>query len=147
MSVRIQAGDFDVGAECDALARQGGNIGALATFVGVVRGDDDLISLTLEHYPGMTEREIARHIEEAWSRWPLLGTTVIHRVGRLTPGDRIVFVGAASSHREAALKACEFLMDYLKTRAPFWKQEERGSGTTWVDAKSSDAAAAEKWKR
>ena len=146
MSVRIQAGDFDIAAECDALSRDGSAIGALATFTGVVRGDDDVAALTLEHYPGMTEREITRHIDEAKARWPLLGVTAIHRIGRLVPGDRIVFVGAASSHRNAAFEACEFLMDYLKTRAPFWKQEERAGGVVWVEAKSSDADAAKRWK-
>jgi molybdopterin synthase catalytic subunit len=145
-TVRIQAADFDIGAECDALARQGGNIGALATFTGFVRADDALVSLTLEHYPEMTEREIARHVEEAHSRWALHGATVIHRIGRLVPGNRIVFVGTASSHRKAAFEACEFLMDYLKTRAPFWKQEERPDRTVWVEAKTSDDASAQRWK-
>jgi molybdopterin synthase catalytic subunit len=146
MSVRIQSADFDVAAECEALTRRSGAVGALATFTGLVRGDDDLVALTLEHYPGMTEREITRHIDEAKARWPLLGVTAIHRIGRLVPGDRIVFVGAASSHRNAAFEACEFLMDYLKTRAPFWKQEERAGGVVWVEAKSSDADAAKRWK-
>jgi molybdopterin synthase catalytic subunit len=146
MSVRIQTGDFDIGAECEALSRRSGAIGALATFTGLVRGDDELEALTLEHYPGMTEREIARHIDEATVRWPLLGVTIIHRIGRLVPGDRIVFVGVVSAHRKAAFDACEFLMDYLKTRAPFWKQEERASGVVWVEAKASDAVAAERWR-
>jgi molybdopterin synthase catalytic subunit len=146
MSVRVQTADFDIGAECDALTRCSRNIGALVTFAGLVRGDDDLISLSLEHYPGMTEREIARHVEDATARWALLGSSVIHRVGRLIPGDRIVFVGVVSSHRRAAFEAGEFLMDYLKTRAPFWKQEERAGGSTWVEAKISDADSAERWK-
>jgi molybdopterin synthase catalytic subunit len=146
-SIRIQTADFDIAAESDVLAKHDARTGALATFTGLVRGDDGLVSLTLEHYPGMTEREIARHVEEACARWTLLNATVIHRIGRLVPGDRIVFVGTASSHRRAAFEACEFLMDYLKTRAPFWKQEERTNGAAWVDAKASDDASAERWKR
>jgi molybdopterin synthase catalytic subunit len=146
-TIRIQTADFDIGAECDALAKHSAQTGAIATFTGLVRADDGLISLALEHYPGMSEREIARQVEDAQSRWPLLGATVIHRIGRLVPGDRIVFVGTASSHRKAAFEACDFLMDYLKTRAPFWKQEERAGGATWVDAKASDDASAERWKR
>lgn len=146
-TIRVQEGDFDIGAECEVLAGLSRHIGALATFTGLVRGDGDLLSLTLEHYPGMTEHEIARHVEEAQARWPLLGVTVIHRVGRLVTGDRIVFVGTASPHRQAAFAAAEFLMDYLKTRAPFWKREERAEGTAWVDAKTSDDDAAERWKR
>ena len=144
-TVRIQTADFDIGAECDALARQGGNIGALATFTGFVRADDALVSLTLEHYPEMTEREIARHVEEAHSRWALHGANVIHRIGRLVPGNRIVFVGTASSHRKAAFEACEFLMDYLKTHAPFWKKETTGQGERWVDARVADDEALQRW--
>ena len=144
-TIRIQREDFDVAAECAAL--MGGNIGAIATFTGLVRGDGGLTAMTLEHYPGMTEREIARHVAEAEKRWPLLGVTIIHRTGRLLPGERIVLVAVASSHRKAAFEACEFLMDYLKTSAPFWKQEERGSAVTWVDAKASDDEAAERWRR
>jgi len=147
MSVRVQSADFDIGAESEALAGQGRTVGALASFVGVVRGDDDLVALVLEHYPGMTEREIARHMDEARSRWPLLGVTIIHRIGRLVPGDRIVFVGVTSLHRRAAFEACDFLMDYLKTRAPFWKREERTSGSAWVEAKASDDDAAGRWRR
>jgi molybdopterin synthase catalytic subunit len=111
-----------------------------------VRGDDDLQSLTLEHYPGMTEREIASHVEEAAKRWPLLGATVIHRVGTLKPGERIVLVVTASSHRGAAFEACEFLMDYLKTRAPFWKREDRDGKSAWVEARASDDEAAKRWR-
>lgn len=143
-TIRIQREDFDVAAECDALRH--GNIGAIATFTGLVRGEGGLIAMTLEHYPGMTEREIARHVAEAETRWPLLGVTVIHRVGRLLPGERIVLVAVASTHRKAAFEACEFLMDYLKTSAPFWKQEERGARTEWVDAKASDDEAAKRWR-
>lgn len=145
MSVRVQTDDFDIAAECDALNGQKFAAGALSTFTGLVRGDDDLIALTLEHYPGMTEREITRHVEQAHARWPLLGTTVIHRVGRLVPGDRIVFVGVAAPHRQPAFEACEFLMDYLKTRAPFWKEEERAGGRIWVQSRDSDEAAAQRW--
>ena len=144
-TIRIQSDPFDVRAEYDALAKIGGSVGAVVTFTGRVRGDDGLIALTLEHYPGMTEREIARHVDEAGARWPVLGTIVIHRVGRLLPGDGIVFVGVGSAHRKAAFAAAEFLMDYLKTRAPLWKQEERADGTEWVEAKASDNDAAARW--
>ncbi|MGD0191817.1 MAG: molybdenum cofactor biosynthesis protein MoaE [Rhizomicrobium sp.] len=147
MSVRVQHEDFDPGVECAALTHADKRIGALATFVGIVRGDDNLSSLTLEHYAGMTEREIARHVAEAQSRWPLLGVRIVHRTGRLVPGDRIVFVGVGSSHRKAAFEACEFLMDYLKTRAPFWKQEERAGATSWVEARTTDDDAAMRWTR
>ncbi len=146
-TIRVQSDDFDVGAESDALLRGRADIGAVVTFAGHVRGDDGLIALILEHYPGMTEREIAKHVAEAEARWPLLGTTVIHRVGRLHPGARIVLVAVCSAHRGAAFCATEFLMDYLKTRAPFWKQEERGSETGWVHARESDANAALRWRR
>jgi molybdopterin synthase catalytic subunit len=142
--IRIQQEDFDLNDEIEALTNEG--IGAVASFVGVVRGDETLMSLTLEHYPGMTEREIASHIEQAASRWPLLGATIIHRVGTLKPGERIVLVVTASSHRGAAFEACEFLMDYLKTRAPFWKREDRGGESAWVEARASDDEAAERWK-
>lgn len=145
MKVSIQKDDFDIAAECDAL--RGANTGAIATFTGSVRGDGGLTAMTLEHYPGMTEREIARHVAEAEKRWPLLGVTVIHRIGRLLPGERIVLVAVAASHRKAAFEACEFLMDYLKTSAPFWKQEERGSAREWVEAKTSDDDAAARWTR
>jgi molybdopterin synthase catalytic subunit len=142
--IRVQPEDFDTAAEIARL-NASTDVGAVATFTGHVRADDGLTALTLEHYPAMTEREIARHVAEAESRWPLLGVTIIHRVGRLVPGDRIVFVGVASSHRHAAFDACEFLMDYLKIHAPFWKQEERAGGTSWVDAKSTDEQAAARW--
>jgi len=143
-TIRIQAEDFDVNAEIKAL--QNSNVGAIATFTGIVRGDDGLAALTLEHYPGMTEREIARHVEEACARWRLSGVIVIHRVGRLAPGKNIVLVAVAAAHRKAAFEACQFLMDYLKTRAPFWKREERGGSVEWVEAKSSDDEAAKKWR-
>ncbi len=145
-NIRIQAEDFDVNDELDALATEGTEVGALASFVGMVRGDDGLTAMSLEHYPGMTEREIAVHVKDAEARWPLEGVTVIHRVGKLKPGDRIVLVAVASRHRAAAFEACAFLMDYLKTRAPFWKQEERGAAKSWVEAKASDDDAAERWR-
>ena len=142
--IRIQTEPFDVNDELEALAGDG--VGAIATFTGHVRGDGGLTAMTLEHYPGMTEREIARHAAEAASRWPLLGVTIIHRVGRLMPGDPIVLVATASSHRAAAFAACAFLMDYLKTSAPFWKREERGQSASWVEAKASDNEAAKRWR-
>ncbi|MBI1328413.1 MAG: molybdenum cofactor biosynthesis protein MoaE [Alphaproteobacteria bacterium] len=144
--ISIQTGDFDVSREIAALTGVQAHVGAVATFTGIVRGDDGLIALTLEHYPGMTEREIARHADEANARWKLDGITVIHRIGRLETGAQIVLVAVASSHRGDAFAACEFLMDYLKTRAPFWKQEERADGTHWVEARESDDRAAERWR-
>lgn len=144
--IRIQNEDFDVNDELEALASAQIDVGAVASFVGLVRGDGGLTSLTLEHYPGMTEREIENHVEEANRRWPLLGATVIHRVGTLKPGDRIVLVAVASAHRSAAFEACEFLMDYLKTRAPFWKREDRGGESAWVEARASDEKAMDRWK-
>jgi molybdopterin synthase catalytic subunit len=145
ITIRIQEEDFDIGAEIAKLGTDG--TGAVATFTGVVRPDDGLDALTLEHYPQMTEREIARIAQEAQTRWPLLGITIIHRVGRLTPGEKIVFVAVAASHRGAAFQACEFLMDYLKTKAPFWKQEERGAASTWVEARHTDEQAAGRWRK
>lgn len=144
--IRIQNEDFDVNDELEALASESDHVGAVASFVGLVRGDDNLTSLTLEHYPGMTEREIESHVAEANKRWPLLGVTIIHRVGTLNPGDRIVLVAVASSHRGAAFEACEFLMDYLKTRAPFWKREDRNGESAWVETRVSDKKAADRWK-
>jgi molybdopterin synthase catalytic subunit len=146
-SIRVQSDDFDISAECEALVRGRVDIGAMVTFTGCVRGDDSLTALTIEHYPSMTEREIAKHVSETETRWPILGATVIHRVGRLMPGEQIVLVAVAGAHREAAFRAAEFLMDYLKTRAPFWKQEERGLEATWVEARESDASAAVRWRR
>jgi len=144
MTVRIQREDFDIGAEISALMQGRTDVGAVATFTGICR-DDGIVAMTLEHYPGMAEAEIERHVEEAEKRWPLFGVTVIHRHGRLTPGENIVLVVTASSHREAAFAAAEFLMDYLKTRAPFWKKEERAESAGWVEARQIDAAAAERW--
>jgi molybdopterin synthase catalytic subunit len=145
--VSIQREDFDVAAETAALTNGRKNIGAVATFTALVRNDDGLTAMLLEHYPGMTEREIQQHVAKAEFRWKLQGVTIIHRIGRLLPGERIVLVAVASSHRGAAFEACEFLMDYLKTRAPFWKQEERGRDSQWVEARSSDDDAAERWRR
>jgi molybdopterin synthase catalytic subunit len=147
-TIRLQREAFDVGAEAAALTRARTDIGAVVTFTGVCRADENgepIAALTLEHYPGMAEAEIARHVDEARARWPLLGVTVIHRYGRIAPGELIVLVATASSHREAAFGAAEFLMDYLKTRAPFWKQVEKAGGKTWVAAKATDDSAAERW--
>jgi molybdopterin synthase catalytic subunit len=147
-TIRLQHEVFNVGTEVEALTKGRSDIGAVVTFTGICRGDENgqpIAALTLEHYPGMAETEIARHVEEARARWPLLGVTVIHRYGRIAPGELIVLVVTASSHREAAFAAAEFLMDYLKTRAPFWKQVEAAGSKTWVDAKSADDAAAERW--
>jgi molybdopterin synthase catalytic subunit len=145
-TIRLQREDFDAGAEQAKLAHGRTDVGALVCFTGVCRGDD-ISAMTLEHYPGMAEAEIARHVEEAERRWPLLGVTVIHRFGRLVPGDSIVLVVTASAHRGEAFAAAEFLMDYLKTQAPFWKREERGREASWVDAKATDDAATERWRR
>jgi molybdopterin synthase catalytic subunit len=145
-TIRVQTADFDGGAECERLEAGRTDVGAVVSFTGLVRGDDGLTALELEHYTGMTEREIARHVQQAETRWPILGVTVIHRIGRLAPGERIVFVAVASVHRAAAFDAAQFLMDYLKTRAPFWKQEHRGADAAWVEAKESDADAAIRWR-
>jgi molybdopterin synthase catalytic subunit len=148
--IRLQREDFDAAAEVAALARGRSDIGAVVTFTGICRGAEGaepIVALNLEHYPGMAETEIARHVEEASARWPLLGVTVIHRHGRIQPGENIVLVVTASSHREAAFAAAEFLMDYLKTRAPFWKQVESKAGAAWVDAKDADDAAAARWRK
>jgi molybdopterin synthase catalytic subunit len=147
-TIRLQREDFDVGTEVAALTRGRTDVGAVATFTGICRDRDggaDVAAMTLEHYPGMAEAEIARHVADAQARWPLLGVTVIHRFGRLVPGENIVLVVTAAAHREAAFAAAEFLMDYLKTRAPFWKKEEQAEGAQWVAAKGSDDAAAERW--
>jgi molybdopterin synthase catalytic subunit len=148
-TIRLQREDFDVAAEAAALARGRTDIGAVVTFSGICRDHEDghgVSAMTLEHYPGMAEEEIARHVAEAQSRWPLLGVTVIHRYGRMQPGDNIVLVVTASAHRQAAFAAADFLMDYLKTRAPFWKREERSDGASWVDARDSDDSAAARWQ-
>ena len=148
--VRLQSEEFDAAAEAAALTRGRADIGAVVTFIGICRGAESgepIAALTLEHYPGMAEVEISRHVEEAKARWPLMGVTVIHRHGRIAPGENIVLVVTASSHREAAFAAAEFLMDYLKTRAPFWKQVESKTGKTWVEAKGADDAAAARWQK
>jgi molybdopterin synthase catalytic subunit len=145
MSVSVQEQDFDVGSEIAALTAGTTEVGAVASFVGCVRGGE-VAAMTLEHYPGMTEKALAAIVEEARGRWPLLAVRVIHRIGRLLPGDRIVFVAVSSSHRQAAFAACEFIMDYLKTRAPFWKLEETPTDRRWVDAREADDAAAQRWR-
>jgi molybdopterin synthase catalytic subunit len=150
-TIRLQQEPFDAAAEARALTHGRTDIGAVVTFTGICRGDENgepIAALTLEHYPGMAEAEIGRHIEAAERRWSLSGVTVIHRYGRIAPGEDIVMVVTASSHRHDAFAAAEFLMDYLKTRAPFWKRVERAAGGSvsgWVDAKSSDDAAADRW--
>jgi molybdopterin synthase catalytic subunit len=147
--VRVQTEDFDVGRECAAMLGGRTDIGGLGCFVGVVRADAGaprLAALTLEHYPAMTERTIGRLAGEATRRWDLLGCTVVHRVGRLLPGENIVLVIAAASHRQPALDATRFLIDWLKTRAPFWKREEFVDGSDrWVEARETDEAAAARW--
>jgi molybdopterin synthase catalytic subunit len=152
-TIRLQREPFDVAVETERLTRDAADIGAVVTFTGLCRADENgerIAALILEHYPGMAETEIGRHVEEACTRWPLLGVTVIHRHGRITPGEPIVLVATASRHREAAFAAASFLMDYLKTRAPFWKQveaagEETEAKKSWVEAKASDDAAADRW--
>ena len=148
--VRVQTQDFDTGRELEALTRGRVDVGAVASFVGLVRDANDghaIRGMTLEHYPGMTEKALEDICREAHSRWDLLDTLVIHRVGPLEPGDRIVLVGVSSAHRGEAFAACEFIMDYLKTRAPFWKREDTPEGERWVDARASDDSAAERWGR
>ncbi|MDO9411274.1 MAG: molybdenum cofactor biosynthesis protein MoaE [Pseudolabrys sp.] len=147
-TVRIQSEPFDVAAEAVKITRGRTDAGAVVTFTGICRGDENgepIAALTLEHYPGMAETEIESHVAEAAARWPLIGVTVIHRYGRLVPGEDIMMVVTVSSHRAAAFEAADFLMDYLKTRAPFWKQVEKAGATTWVEAKAEDDAAAERW--
>jgi molybdopterin synthase catalytic subunit len=155
MNISVQEADFDAGAEIAALSAGREDVGAVASFVGLVRADKAdgnsagagaVQAMTLEHYPGMTEKALQEIVEQAQGRWQLLGARVIHRVGRLLPGDRIVFVAVASAHRGDAFAACEFIMDYLKTRAPFWKKEETPAGGRWVDARESDDHAAGRWQ-
>jgi molybdopterin synthase catalytic subunit len=148
MTVRVQEEDFDVGAELAALSAGNHEIGGIASFVGVVRemaGDAKIDAMTLEHYPGMTERALAEIEAEAHRRWPLEASLMIHRYGRLAPGDNIVLVATASAHRQAALESCAYLIDWLKTKAPFWKLEETAGEAKWVDARDSDAAATKRW--
>ncbi len=144
--VLVQREVFDLGAESALLSEGRTDVGGIASFVGICRADDGLAAMTLEHYPGMTERALAAIAAQAESRWPLTGCTVIHRHGRMLPGDPIVLVLTASRHRIAALESCAFLIDWLKTKAPFWKAEEFADGTTrWVDAKAEDDAATARW--
>ena len=149
MAVRIQGEDFDAGREIAAMRKGNRSIGAVASFVGVVRDvneGDTVSTMTLEHYPGMTEKSIEAIVAQARSRWKVIDALVVHRVGTLAPTDQIVLVVVASSHRGDAFAACEFIMDYLKTQAPFWKKEETGEGERWVDARASDDIAAERWR-
>jgi len=146
--IRVQEADFDIAAELARLTGGRTDLGAIVTFTGTVRqgaGDDKIDEMTLEHYPGMTEGELERVEAEARSRWPLAASLVIHRYGRLAPGDNIVLVITASAHRKAAFEAAEFLMDYLKTSAPFWKREVSGGNARWVEARASDDADARRW--
>jgi len=142
MKIAVQREDFDAGAEMRALSRDP-KVGAVASFVGVVRD----VPMTLEHYAGMTEREIGKIVDEAKSRWQVMDCTVIHRIGDLKPTDQIVLVAMASEHRGDAFAACEFVMDYLKTRAPFWKREQTADGARWVEARASDDQAADRWRQ
>jgi molybdopterin synthase catalytic subunit len=150
VTIRIQEEDFDIAREIEILTRARTDIGAVVSFSGICRSteaDEKIEALTLEHYPGMAEAEIKRHVDEATARWPLQGVSVIHRFGRITPGQNIVLVLTASKHRQAAFHAAEFLMDYLKTSAPFWKREESARGTDWVEARAHDDAAAQRWTK
>lgn len=148
--VSVQEADFDVGTEIAALTAGDASAGAVASFVGLVRGgatEGGVTDMTLEHYPGMTEKALAAIVAEARGRWVLNGVRVIHRVGRLLPGERIVMVAVSSGHRQSAFQACEFIMDYLKTQAPFWKKERTPQGAHWVDARESDDTAALRWQQ
>jgi molybdopterin synthase catalytic subunit len=150
MKIVVQEADFDVGSELESLATGDTRVGAVASFIGRVRATDDncaIGAMTLEHYPAMTQKALEQIVEEARIRWDVRDASVIHRVGRLLPGDQIVFVAVASGHRGDAFAACEFIMDFLKTRAPFWKREETPEGERWVEAKESDDAAADRWTR
>ena len=149
MKISVQQEDFDAGREMAAVRAKNPKVGAVASFIGVVRDVNDgagVATMTLEHYPGMTEKALQGIIDAAKVRWEVLDCTVIHRVGKLEPTDQIVFVAVASGHRGDAFAACEFIMDYLKTQAPFWKKEETQDGARWVEAKDSDDAAAGRWK-
>ncbi|WP_188054577.1 MULTISPECIES: molybdenum cofactor biosynthesis protein MoaE [unclassified Sphingosinithalassobacter] len=142
--VSVQPAPIELAVEVAALEERGA--GGVATFTGVVRGDDGVTELLLEHYPGMTEAALVALAEQATQRWGLLGVTLVHRIGAMAPDDRIVFVGTAAAHRREALEACAYLIDRLKTDAPFWKRERRGGDTRWVEARTSDAEAAERWR-
>lgn len=148
MTVRVQTADFDLGAEINQLRQTRKDIGAVVSFVGLVRdlNDGDTVSqLTLEHYPGMTEKSLAAIIEQAKARWRIIDALIVHRVGTLQPSDQIVLVIVTSAHRGDAFSACEFMMDYLKTEAPFWKKEANSTGEHWVEAKLSDDVARDRW--
>lgn len=148
--IRVQTEDFDIGAEISRMTAGNTEIGGLASFVGLVRdyaGDEKISSMTLEHYPGMTEKQLAKLEAEARERWELQDVLIVHRYGTLNPGDRIVLVVTASAHREASLESCHFLIDWLKTKAPFWKLEDRESGAQWVESRSVDSVSADKWVR
>ncbi|MES5484843.1 molybdenum cofactor biosynthesis protein MoaE [Bradyrhizobium sp. INPA03-11B] len=149
-TIRIQEADFDVAQEIAGLSKGRTDVGAVVSFSGICRGSEQgepIAALTLEHYPEMAEAEITRHADEALARWPLQGLTIIHRFGRIAPGENIVLVVTASAHRQAAFEAAEFLMDYLKTNAPFWKREESARGTNWIEARDHDDAAAARWTK
>ena len=148
--IRVQTEDFDIGAEISRMTAGNTEIGGLASFVGLVRdyaGHDKISSMTLEHYPGMTEKQLAKLEVEARERWELQDVLIVHRYGTLNPGDRIVLVVTASAHREASLESCQFLIDWLKTKAPFWKLEDRESGAQWVESRNEDSVSADKWVR
>ena len=148
--IRVQREDFDAGAELARMTAGRADIGGLASFIGIVREKTDagaLSAMTLEHYPGMTEKRLAEIEAEAARRWPLAASLIIHRYGRLLPGERIVLVATASSHRQAALESCQFLIDWLKTKAPFWKLEETAAGSQWVAGQETDDRAAERWRK
>jgi molybdopterin synthase catalytic subunit len=150
VTIRIQESDFDIAREIAALTEGRNDVGAVVSFTGICRGSEDgadIAALTLEHYPGMAEAEIARHAETAMARWPVTGIRVVHRVGRITPGENIVLVVTASKHRQAAFAAAEFLMDYLKANAPFWKRVDGADGASWVEARDHDDAAAARWTK
>lgn len=150
VTIRIQQSDFDIAREMAALTTGRSDIGAVVSFTGICRGSEDgaaIAALTLEHYPGMAEAEITRHADTAMSRWPLNGIRVIHRVGRIAPGENIVLVLTASQHRQAAFEAAEFMMDYLKANAPFWKRVEGADGASWIEAHDHDDAAAARWTK
>lgn len=148
ITIKVQREDFDIGAELAALSDGDSSVGGVASFTGLVRDMGGAgSSMTLEHYPGMTEKQLTAIAEEAMTRWPLARCLIIHRYGKLLPGDRIVLVATASAHREAALQACAFLIDWLKTKAPFWKLEDDGQTQNWVAARESDDQAADRWQR
>ena len=150
VTIRIQESDFDIAREIAGLTAGRSDVGAVVSFTGICRGSEDdaaIAALTLEHYPGMAEAEIARHAETAISRWPVTGIRIVHRVGRITPGENIVLVATASKHRQAAFAAAEFLMDYLKANAPVWKRVDGADGASWVEARDHDDAAAARWTK